>query len=734
MRRSRRRITIRQQLAALVLVVALPLLGLAAYAIVKSRHNDTAAAGRTSLQLAALTASSVQGFIANAQAQMAVVAERPLVGLMDRAHCDPFLAELHRLNGFSANVTTIDLGGNTVCSAVAVSRGALPRVADTAWFKTARRTGRFTVGEPYIGRITHRRVVLLLLPVVDHGRRVGYLTLPIDLVRFQRFFARLATTANALLTVITDAGEIVARSFDAKDYVGTIVPLNARPGLDETGTVRTGVDGIKRIYASAPIAGTSWIASSGIPVSVAYGPSNRLVTTLVIVGAVLLALALAAALLTANWIARPVEALARRARDVTEGRPRGQALTAGPQEVVVAAERLDEMVDALEESEEQLRQSQKMEAVGQLAGGIAHDFNNLLTAISGHCELALARIGDAELKLRANIEAIAGAAERATRLTRHLLAFSRRQVLQPTVFDLNDAVTGSDALFRRLLGAHVEIRTSLAPDGCPIEADRSQVEQILMNLAVNARDAMPDGGILRIETETVELAGPEARRRFDAPEGEYALLRVADTGIGMDAETRVHALEPFFTTKPPGEGTGLGLSMVFGSVRQSGGYLSLASEPGAGTTFEILLPLVAALAPAEPLAASRLRDTTGSERILLVEDEPAVRALTCEILADRGYDVVAAADGEEAVGLAAAQSFDLVVTDMVMPKMRGAELAAKLRRSHVGLPVIFMSGYAYSTAEGGGLAHDDLFIQKPFSAHDLTVLVRMTLDSRRRTS
>ncbi|MEO6350692.1 MAG: PAS domain S-box protein [Candidatus Limnocylindrales bacterium] len=378
--------------------------------------------------------------------------------------------------------------------------------------------------------------------------------------------------------------------------------------------------------------------------------------------------------------------------------------------------------------EEKLRQSQKMEAVGQLAGGIAHDFNNLLTAISGYSELALIRLDGSDPELRGDIEQIARAGERAAQLTGQLLAYSRRQALQTTVFDLNEAVSDSTTLLRRLLGEQIEILGCLAPHGCPVEADRGQVEQILMNLALNARDAMPDGGPLTVETETIQLAADEAGRRFDAPDGTYVLLRVSDTGCGMDSATRAQAFEPFFTTKPPGEGTGLGLASVFGSVRQNGGVITLTSEPGAGATFEILLPLIAGPVSV-PGAIPKPTSILGTERILLVEDEEIVRTLVQAILVGKGYELLVAANGDEALRLSQTEPFDLLLTDMVMPKMSGKELAATLRQTRADLPVIYMSGYAHDVAGTDGIALADAFIQKPFPPHELGATVRALLGS-----
>jgi signal transduction histidine kinase/ActR/RegA family two-component response regulator len=854
-RRRPHTVTIRRQLAGLAVVVALPLLGAIAYTARTAHEDAGAAAKRTSSQLAALTASSVQEFIDDAHAELAVLAARPLVRRLDAARCDPFLQEARRLNQYAANVTTVDVKGQSVCSSLRAPPGGLPSVAGVEWFERVRRSGRFTVGDPFRGRISHRLIAVLALPIVDGGRLTGYVTMSIDLVDFQAMFARLAGPSQALVTVATTSGVIVARSLDAVRFVGTQESPEKAALLDDPPSVASGPDGIERIYAHAPIAGTSWVVSSGMPTSVAYGATDRLSRTLLVVGSLLFMLAVFAAVVAGRWIAGPVQALAQRAREIAEGRGHAAATLRGPQEVVVAARRLDEMVEALQQSEhqlghaldasgqgawaidlvsggtwrslqhdrifgyseavaewtvetafthvvpddqalfrhefaealvtgrlgfecrivwedgsqhwirvdgrvergeggeplrligtvadvtdrlrsdderaqleEELRQSQKMEAVGQLAGGIAHDFNNLLTVISGYSELALSRLDGSNPELRVDIEEVARAGERAAQLTRQLLAFSRRQTLQTSVFDLNEAVSDSETLLRRLLGEHIDILGSFTPHGCPVNADRGQIEQILMNLAVNARDAMPDGGTLTIETEAVRLEESEARRRFEAPAGDYALLRVSDTGFGMDAATRTHAFEPFFTTKEVGEGTGLGLATVFGSVSQNGGHIALLSEPGAGATFEILLPLVAAPVPATAAPSTPPR-VLGTERILLVEDDATVRALAQEILVGKGYDVLAAADGEEAFGLAVEHPFDLLITDMLMPKLSGKELVARLRHARPGLPVVLMSGYAYDAAGNDDPTAGDAFIQKPFSMHDLVVTVRATLDS-----
>jgi signal transduction histidine kinase/ActR/RegA family two-component response regulator len=853
--RSRRlpKVTIRRQLLALALVVALPLLGAIAYTAHAARENAGEAANRTSSQLAALTASSVQEFMANARADMEIVAARPLVRRMDATRCDPILGQVRRLNAYMVGLGTVNLDGQLICSTAAAPPQALPSVADTTWFKQARHAGRFTVGEPFIGRVTRNRLAVLTLPIDDRGRRVGYVSMSINLVDFQRLFARLAAPSTALVTVVTKSGVVVSSSLDADRFVGTRLAPEAVARLDDPPSVAVGIDGMTRIYARAPIGGTSWVVSSGVPASVAYGPSDRLSALALIGGSALVVLALLAAMLTGRWIAGPVQALAQRARDIAEGR--GHAPLRGPHEVVVASQRLDELVVALQESEQQLsraleaaetgafaldlasgqawrslqhdrifgysaplpewsleialahvipddraifrdqfaealetdrlgfecriawadesehwvriegrlergedgkpvrvvgtvadvtervrndderlqleaqlRQSQKMEAVGQLAGGIAHDFNNLLTAISGYSEFALSRLDGSDAELRGDIEEIARAGERAARLTRQLLAFSRRQTLQTTVFDLNDAVSDIETLLRRLLGEHIDILSVLAPEGCPVNADRGQIEQTLTNLAVNSRDAMPDGGVLSIETETVQFDESEARRRFEAPPGEYVLLRVSDTGCGMDADTRARAFEPFFTTKEVDMGTGLGLATVLGSVSQNGGYVALTSEPDAGATFEILLPRVAATV-SPPVAAARTgMSLLGTERILLVEDDAIVRALAREILIGKGYDVLTAANGEEALIIAHTHEFDLLLTDMVMPKLSGMELAIRLKRAHPRLHVVFMSGYSYD-ATAGVLSTDDAFVQKPFSPHDLATTIRTTLDS-----
>jgi len=388
--------------------------------------------------------------------------------------------------------------------------------------------------------------------------------------------------------------------------------------------------------------------------------------------------------------------------------------------------------DALRASEEQLRQSQKLESIGILAGGMAHDFNNMLTAINGYSDLILRKI-DKESPIRKNVEEIKKAGERSAELTGQLLAFSRRQILQPKVLDVNETIEETTSLIRRLIGEDVQIVKNLEPKLWKIEADPGQLAQVLMNLAVNSRDAMPDGGSLMIETSNVVLDKEYASRHIDVAPGNFVMLAVSDTGLGMDEPTRRRVFEPFFTTKPVGRGTGLGLSTVYGIVKQSGGNIWVYSEPGRGTTFKIYLPESRVISAAPDLETSQREMHIGSETILLVEDEESVRGLAREILESCGYTVIEASDGAEALEKFApiCDSVAMLITDVIMPKMGGRELSEKLRGTCPDIKVLFTSGYTDDAILRHGITDAGAnFLQKPFTFKTLSRTVRSLLDGQ----
>lgn len=381
--------------------------------------------------------------------------------------------------------------------------------------------------------------------------------------------------------------------------------------------------------------------------------------------------------------------------------------------------------------ERQLVQSQKMEAVGRLAGGVAHDFNNVLTAILGYTGLLLDGL-PALSPLRPDLDEIRNAANRATGLTRQLLAFSRKQALETRVLDLNDLVKEMDRLLRRLLGEDIDVVTTLASGVAQVRADAGQLEQVVVNLAVNARDAMPEGGKLTIETQNVELDQSYAEGHLPVRPGRYVMIAVSDTGVGMSAETMSHVFEPFFTTKEPGKGTGLGLATVYGIVKQSGGSVWCYSEPGQGTTFKVYLPRVdAPVDRVEPSAPAGPRH--GTETILLVEDETELRHMTRRLLEKHGYSVLEAASSEAALGIARLHPgpIHLLLTDVVLPGESGRRLADELLVRRPELRSLFMSGYTEEAiVHRGVLAANTAFIHKPFTGDGLAAKVRQVLDAR----
>jgi PAS domain S-box-containing protein len=389
--------------------------------------------------------------------------------------------------------------------------------------------------------------------------------------------------------------------------------------------------------------------------------------------------------------------------------------------------------------EEQFHQSQKMEAIGRLAGGLAHDFNNLLTVITGYNDLLLEEHADDHDPDHTKLKQIKKATEQATLLTRQLLAFSRKQVLQPRVLNLNTIVTNMETMLRRLIGEDIELITILQEELGQIKADPGQMEQVIMNLAINARDAMPTGGKMTIETARVKLDETYARQHIGAKPGSYVMIAITDTGHGMDAEIKSHIFEPFFTTKEPGKGTGLGLATVYGIINQSDGHIWVYSEPDKGSVFKVYLPQVKASGPLDNQEDQiSTPSRRGSETILLVEDEDSVRGLACRILLGEGYLVLEASNGEEALRISAdyPDPIHLLLTDVVMPGgMSGRQLAANLSALRPQMKVLYMSGYTDDAIVHHGVLDEGIaFLQKPFTLIMLTHKVREVLDAPQATS
>jgi signal transduction histidine kinase/ActR/RegA family two-component response regulator len=434
----------------------------------------------------------------------------------------------------------------------------------------------------------------------------------------------------------------------------------------------------------------------------------------------------------ADRLTRPLAALASGVRALERGDysyPLKRDV--GNDEVAEVTRAFDDMRTTLrqteiqkQELEGQLRQSQKMEAMGRLAGGVAHDFNNLLTVIKGNSSILAERLGSEHglIKLTTQIE---GAADRAVSLTRQLLAFCRMQVLQPKILDLNDLVSEMCKLLRRLVPEDIAFNFRAGESLWRVKVDPGQVEQVIMNLVVNAGDAMPTGGVLSVETRNVTISDEEASRRALVSPGQYVLLSVTDNGMGMDAETKARIFEPFFTTKEQGKGTGLGLATVYGIVKQSGGFIWVESEPGRGARFEIYLLRATERLEPGPAQNQQIPATRGLKTVLVAEDEEAVRELTCEFLKSAGYDVLSASNGAEALALAQASTkqIHVLLTDIVMPKMRGPELARRLKTLQPQIKVIYVSGYLEYGQNGNEFVDGALFIQKPFTRNVLVARI-----------
>lgn len=536
------------------------------------------------------------------------------------------------------------------------------------------------------------------------------------------------------------------------------------------------------IGLARPIAGTPWVVLVEFPDDVVLKPVSGFMARMVVIGMFLFVMGVAGAFVLSRKITSPLYQLTAGATAISRGdhsrsvdiqqndevgqlakafntmveklrdsqrelehkvqertaqleeanRQLEQLSETHAQKRTVAERERTDALEALHNTEKQLLQSQKLEAVGRLAGGISHDFNNLLTVILGYSDIMKRNLQDGH-PLRRNVEEIVRASERAASLTRQLLAFSRKQVMQPKVFELNTVVIDLEKMLRRMIGEDIELRVSLQDELGNIKADPVQLEQVIMNLVVNARDAMPKGGKLSIETTNVYLDEAYAREHVSVVPGDYVMLAISDTGCGMNEETSQHIFEPFFTTKEQGKGTGLGLSMVYGIVRQSGGNIWVYSEEGRGTTFKIYFPRVTVHADEHKRTSGALEAPCGSETILLVEDAELVRNLARQVLEGAGYRVLEAANAEAAIDLCEkinGDRIDLLLTDVIMPGMSGNEMSRVLLKKQPDMPVLYMSGYTDDAIVQHGVLEAGInFLQKPFTPGALALKVREVLDN-----
>ncbi|HXH05826.1 MAG TPA: cache domain-containing protein [Vicinamibacterales bacterium] len=728
---------LRTRLFLLLALAIAPPIALLVYEGVERRRDETAQIRAQALGLARLVAEAQRRRLEGARQFLLAMSRAAEVRNGDAAACTAYvrsLAEAHRET--YTNIGVADPGGVVRCHALAAPA---PPIADRPYFRRALDSGAFSVGDYMIGRISGRQGLGFAFPLRDAGGvTAGVLFANIDLAEFSRSLRAAYLPDGATVTILDRNGTILARSVDPGRWIGRNAGADAVRAMAARGelvTDATGFDGVPRVYAASTVRddrGTPVLfAVVGLRRDVVIDAMERRLQA-----RLALLAALAACVFAAAWagaeilIRRPVTRLVALTKQLAAGDLSARARSrAGARELQDLGRAIDEMAERLEERERHLRRVQRLEGIGQLAGGIAHDFNNLLTIIIGYGE-SLAERTAAQPEAAREASQLLEAARRAATLTHQLLASSRRQTLQPELLHLNDVIRQMESMLARLIGEHIRLETVLDAELGVVRADPAQIEQAILNLAANARDAMPDGGTLTIETANVEVAETDRLPADLAgmPPGGYVVLRVRDTGCGMDEATRARIFEPFFSTKP--SGTGLGLATVYGVVRQSGGFVSCRSAPGAGAEFAIWLPRATGAAAhpvARPAAPPSPIPAGGNERILVVEDEDVVRQLVATTLARKGYRVTATGSGAEALAWLEREPADLLVADVVMPGMTGPALAEAARARLPGLRVLFISGHAADTLEGRSVPPGAEFLAKPFTAAALLDKVRRAL-------
>jgi signal transduction histidine kinase len=683
--------------------------------------GDARRAALASARFGARTAArEIAADLGVVRAQVSAVAANPQIAraFVPSAACS---LQFGGAGAFSAgHLDIVARNGTVACSSPAP--GKLPGYRGAGWLAGAIRAPM--LAGPLVDTRTGQPVVAVTAPVPGRGVVAGFLDLrPLG----PGLAATLSGARHLEFEVTTGNGAVVlARSVSPGEWSGRVVA--GTPFAGAAGQVQhRDLDGISRLYGQAVVPGTGWRVFAGDTTAQAFGAANRLSNRQIVITLAGLAVFLAAALVLYRRITRPITALSAGVQAATGHLPAGPVPVAGPAEVSALAGNCNLLISAANrelEARSRLARSERLESLGQLAAGVAHDFNNLLAVIMNYAGF-VAEETAAQPAVRTDADQIRLAAERAARLTKQLLIFARREPAQPQPLDMNTIVADMHDMLARSIGEQIELAIRPAAGLPVILADRGQIEQVLLNLAINARDAMPGGGTLTIQTRSADVDEDYAAAHPDARPGRYAELAVTDTGTGISQDIIDRVFEPFFTTKPPDKGTGLGLSTVYGIVTGTGGTMSVDSEEGTGTTFCLRFP-AAGPATAPPPVAGGPQAQGNGETILVVEDEPAVLAATARMLRRNGYATLEAATADQALRQAAACGFQLLLTDSVMPGKSGEALADTITGLRPGVPVVFMSGHAAPDTQPGD-SNQPPRLSKPFTQQALLDTIHAAL-------
>lgn len=730
---------IKTKLLILVLTAVLPIFVLNFYLLFKNLKHDKLMLEQSALHQSQMASDEIDQALFESYQHLSTFSEFPAIKNKNWQKCSQFLSHIKSQYPYYENIFVGDTDGFVRCSAVPFNK--MVTINDRSYFKEVMGKKRYAIGDVAIGRITGKPVVVLAYPVLDQSNNLtAVIGAALSLLSVNKMFTSMNLIPNTAIILTDQQGRIVSSNIEPEKY--TMQDISSAAWFQEIlkrkdGVITLQFMGEERLTAITSPKMTKWNSIVGIPTNAVYGPLRDDLLKSIFFSLLILSITLFVAKVFGRYIIEPISELTKEVREVGYGDFRRLVNIKTGDEIEGLASSFNDMVRKLDERkveneklQKQFFLSQKMEAIGTLTSGIAHDFNNMLNVILGYTQLIMEEADKNSPQYR-HFQQIYNAGQSAADLTGQLLAFSRRQVIDPKIVNPNNIITNLEKMLKRLLGADIALQISLAKDLSPVMADKGQMGQVIMNLCVNARDAMPEGGQLIIETMNTQLDETYRISHPWAGPGSYAMISITDTGMGMDEETQARIFEPFFTTKELGKGTGLGLAVVYGIVKQHNGLIHVYSQKGHGTTFKIYLPAFSG--QAEAITTPKLAELRGgNETILLAEDNDMLREMAETILKKFGYTILTAKNGDEAVQIFNANSdkISLAILDIVMPVCGGEEAYARMSAIKPGLKVLFVTGYSAGTHHTDFISKErHPFLQKPFSQEDLARKVREALDS-----